>query len=47
VFGPLPLGLVKAKVVAVVLPWRNAKWLGASLDVKDHEEKEHDWVLTR
>jgi inner membrane protease subunit 1 len=47
VFGPLPLGLVKAKVVAVVLPWRNAKWLGASVDVKDHEEKEHDWVLTR
>ena len=47
VFGPLPLGLIKAKVLTVVSPWKDAKWLGSSVDVKRHEEKEHDWVVTR
>jgi inner membrane protease subunit 1 len=47
VYGPLPLGLVKAKVVALVLPWREAKWLGRSADSTNHQEKEHEWVVTR
>lgn len=35
-FGPLPLGLVKAKVLAVVWPWESMKWLGREHDVVDH-----------
>lgn len=34
-FGPLPLGLVKGKVLAVVTPWRERKWLGADTDIQD------------
>jgi inner membrane protease subunit 1 len=43
-FGPLPLGLVQAKVLAVVLPMKEAKWLGHDVDVRDPLEGEHDWV---
>ncbi|KAH7068111.1 peptidase S24/S26A/S26B/S26C [Paraphoma chrysanthemicola] len=45
-FGPLPLALVRAKVYAVVLPYDHAKWLGADVDIKDAQEKEHEWVST-
>ncbi|KAH6625471.1 peptidase S24/S26A/S26B/S26C [Boeremia exigua] len=34
-FGPLPLGLVKAKVLAVVRPWESARWVGSEQDVVD------------
>jgi len=44
-FGPLPLGLVKAKVLAVVLPFNEAKWLGADRDVVDPKEGEREWVI--
>jgi mitochondrial inner membrane protease subunit 1 len=37
-FGPLPLALVKSKVLAVVKPFRDAKWLGADRDIKDPQE---------
>lgn len=43
-FGPLPLGLVKAKVLAVVLPLREAKWVGSEVDVVDPREGEREWV---
>jgi inner membrane protease subunit 1 len=43
-FGPLPLGLVQAKVLAVVLPMKEARWLGHDVDVRDLLEGEHDWV---
>ncbi|KAL1592045.1 hypothetical protein SLS59_009926 [Nothophoma quercina] len=43
-FGPLPLGLVKAKVLAVISPWENAKWLGHEQDVKDYQGEEQEWV---
>jgi inner membrane protease subunit 1 len=46
-FGPVPLGLVKGKVLAVIWPRKDAKWLSAELDVKDAQEKEHEWVITR
>ncbi|KAF1918416.1 peptidase S24/S26A/S26B/S26C [Ampelomyces quisqualis] len=46
-FGPVPLGLVKAKVLAVVHPFGDAKWLGAQYDVKEAQEKKHEWVITR
>jgi inner membrane protease subunit 1 len=45
-YGPLPLALVRAKVYAVVLPFAHAKWLGADVDVKDAQGKEHEWVIT-
>jgi len=35
VFGPLPLGLVRAKVLAVALPFRERRWLGNKVDVTD------------
>lgn len=35
-FGPLPLGLVRAKVIAVVRPWESAKWLGSERDVVEY-----------
>jgi inner membrane protease subunit 1 len=43
-YGPLPLGLVKAKVLAVVAPFGDAKWLGADLDVRNVQGMEHEWV---
>ncbi|KAF2822296.1 LexA/Signal peptidase [Ophiobolus disseminans] len=46
-FGPVPLGLVTGKVLAVMLPLSDAKWLGGELDVKDVQEKEHEWVIKR
>jgi inner membrane protease subunit 1 len=59
-FGPLPLGLVKAKALAVAKPfkygqwlgwfggnWLDATWLGAKHDVKDAQEKEHEWTVPR
>ncbi|QRD04592.1 mitochondrial inner membrane protease subunit [Parastagonospora nodorum SN15] len=45
-YGPLPLGLVRSKVLAVVKPFKDAKWLGAEHNVKDAQEKEHDWVIS-
>jgi inner membrane protease subunit 1 len=44
-FGPLPLGLVKAKVLAVVLPREEMKWLGSERDVVDHKGGEKEWVV--
>ncbi|ORY00744.1 peptidase S24/S26A/S26B/S26C [Clohesyomyces aquaticus] len=36
ILGPVPLGLVKGKVVALVLPWRERKWFGNGLvDLKE------------
>lgn len=46
-FGPLPLGLVTAKVIAVVSPWSDAKWVGARVDVKDALGEERGWVMKR
>ncbi|KAH7385921.1 peptidase S24/S26A/S26B/S26C [Pyrenochaeta sp. MPI-SDFR-AT-0127] len=43
-FGPLPLGLVKAKVLAVVLPVREAKWVGSEVDIVDPRDGEREWV---
>lgn len=42
-FGPLPLGLVKAKVLAVILPVREAKWVGSAVDVVDPQGERH-WI---
>jgi inner membrane protease subunit 1 len=36
-YGPLPLGLVTSKVLAVVLPMADAKWLGAEHTIKMHK----------
>lgn len=44
VFGPLPLGLVKAKVLAVLLPFGEAKWVGSGVDVVD-PKGEREWVI--
>jgi inner membrane protease subunit 1 len=44
-FGPLPLGLVKSKVLAVILPFREAKWLGSEHDVIDPKGDEREWVM--
>ncbi|KAH8724080.1 peptidase S24/S26A/S26B/S26C [Phaeosphaeriaceae sp. PMI808] len=46
-YGPLPLGLIKSKVLAVVLPVKEAKWLGAEVELKDVQEQEHEWIITR
>lgn len=43
-FGPLPLGLVQSKVLAVVLPWKHAKWIGSDMDVKNAQGGEKEWV---
>lgn len=45
-YGPLPLGLVKAKVLAVIRPMNEMKWVGADGDVRDAQETEHEWVIT-
>ena len=44
-FGPLPLGLVKSKVLAVILPFREAKWVGSKVDVVEPQQVERDWVM--
>ncbi|KAF1836304.1 LexA/Signal peptidase [Decorospora gaudefroyi] len=44
-YGPLPLGLVRAKVLAVVLPVRDARWMGAQVDVVDPKVGEREWVM--
>lgn len=44
-FGPLPLGLVQAKVLAVVLPFSERKWVGAAEDVIGAKGGERDWVV--
>jgi len=44
-FGPLPLGLVRSKVLAVVLPIREAKWLGSKTDVVDYQGAEKEWIM--
>jgi inner membrane protease subunit 1 len=46
-FGPVPLGLVTAKVLAVWLPVSEAKWVGSGVDVRNAQEKEHEWVITK
>jgi inner membrane protease subunit 1 len=46
-YGPLPLGLVTSKVLAVVLPRADAKWLGADLAVKDPQTAEYEYVTRR
>lgn len=45
-YGPLPLGLVRSKVLAVVKPFKDAKWLGAEYDVRHAQEKEHDLLMS-
>jgi inner membrane protease subunit 1 len=30
-FGPLPMGLVRGKVLAVVFPWGERRWLNGDL----------------
>lgn len=44
-YGPLPLGLVRAKVLAVALPISDAKWLGHERDIRDAQGKKHKWVI--
>lgn len=44
VFGPVPLALVKGKVLALLWPWREAKWFRSGL--VDAKEGEHEWVAT-
>lgn len=44
-FGPLPLGLVKSKVVAVILPFSEAKWVGSKVDVVKAQGGEREWVV--
>jgi inner membrane protease subunit 1 len=44
-FGPLPLGLVKSKVLAVILPFREAKWVGSSVDLVKPQERGREWVM--
>jgi inner membrane protease subunit 1 len=46
-YGPLPLGLVKSKVLAVVAPWSEMKWLDADVDVEDPKGEEREWVLKK
>jgi inner membrane protease subunit 1 len=46
-YGPLPLGLVRSKVLAVVGPWSEAKWLGADVDVGNPKGEEREWVLKK
>lgn len=37
-YGPLPLALIKGKVIARVLPWRNSGWLQNNLEkTEDYE----------
>lgn len=43
-FGPVPLGLVKAKVLAVWWPLRDAKWVGGDRDVLEVRDGGHEWV---
>ncbi|KAF2851753.1 LexA/Signal peptidase [Plenodomus tracheiphilus IPT5] len=44
-FGPLPLGLVKAKVLAVMLPFGERKWLGSKVDIADAKEVERKPII--
>ncbi|EOA90289.1 hypothetical protein ACJQWK_07495 [Exserohilum turcicum] len=44
-FGPLPLGLVRSKVLAVILPFSEAKWVGSKVDVVEAQGGERDWVV--
>lgn len=46
-YGALPLGLVTAKVFAVVSSVGEAKWVGGDLDVKEVQEGEHEWVVAK
>lgn len=45
-FGPLPLALVRAKVLAVARPspLSDIKWLGAEYEVGDYKGEEHKRV---
>lgn len=45
-YGPLPLGCVQAKVLAVVAPWGDMKWMGGEVDIKDVSEGEHEWRVS-
>jgi mitochondrial inner membrane protease subunit 1 len=36
IYGPVPLALIKGKVVARVWPWRDRKWIENSL--QRHED---------
>ena len=44
-YGPLPLGLIKSKVLAVVLPFEDAKWLGSERDLVDPTIGKKEWVI--
>ncbi|PHH74833.1 hypothetical protein CDD80_2820 [Ophiocordyceps camponoti-rufipedis] len=35
-FGPLPLALVEGKVLAVLLPWKDKRWIGNGLSPVDN-----------
>jgi inner membrane protease subunit 1 len=43
-FGALPLGLVKGKVLAVVWPVRTWKWIGNDSQLDDVGTEQRDWV---
>ncbi|KAF9738919.1 mitochondrial inner membrane protease subunit [Paraphaeosphaeria minitans] len=47
VFGPVPLNVLKGKVVAVVWPLNDAKWLGGEEAIADVKEGGHEPVVTR
>lgn len=44
VFGPLPLGLIRGKVMAVILPVRAWKWFGNESQLNDFNNGEKEWV---
>ncbi|KAI8943091.1 hypothetical protein NX059_001123 [Plenodomus lindquistii] len=46
-FGPLPLGLVKGKALAVILPFRERKWLGHKVDITYPKEGERGIIMRR
>ena len=43
--GPLPLGLIQSKVIAMVLPFGEAKWLDGKRDLVDPVGEEREFVV--
>lgn len=46
-FGPVPLNMVSGKVLAVMWPWSDRKWLGGKEGLSDVKEGEHELRLMR
>lgn len=51
-FGPVPLALIKGKVLAVCWPWSTIKWIGGRRDsgrLKDASDgmEEREWVIAK